>query len=103
MFGLGKLMAGKMGAGKLVLLAGCALLSGLVVTGVLAASGGLPGSGDGPVFGDEATADATSTPTPQPDGEDGVEGVGDAVDCPAGEETASKFEQNGREFEVTGL
>ncbi len=103
MFGLGRLIAGKLAAGRFMVLAASALLGGLVVTGVLAGPGGLlTGSGDGSATGDQAAADATATPTPQP-GDEGLEVVGDVIDCPVGEDTRFKFEQNGSEFEVTGL
>src|SRR3990170_4334244 len=100
MIELMRFIRSKLALSRLVVLGAAALLGGVVVTGVLAGPNGLL-AGPGGDEGDTPQEVATSTPTPTP--EPGTEIVGDVIDCPSGEDTRFKFEQEGGEFEVTGL
>lgn len=95
--------------GRLVTVLGIGLLTAVGVTGVLAGPGGvLRGQSDGsPPAAESADVVAPNQPVAAPvsstgDGEE-LKIVGDVIICAVGEDTRFKFEEEGDEFEVTGV
>jgi len=98
---------------KIPALVAVVLLTAVGVTGALAGPGGLltGSASDSPPAASEASAPnddrsgAALHAEDEANDEDpgGIEIKGDPIDCPSGEDTQFKFEQEGDKFEVTGL